>query len=53
MHRLSTHAVAGVPHIKKKKRKTGMDVSPGPVFLSKKKRKRKKEVVWWQMLAQA
>ena len=34
--RSSSHAVAGVPHIKQ--RKMGMDVSSGPVFLSKKKR---------------
>ena len=30
------HAVVGVPRIKK--RKMGMDVSSGPVFLSKKRR---------------
>ena len=35
-HRLASHAVAGVPHIKW--RKMGMDVSLGPVFLSKKRR---------------
>ena len=34
--RLSSHAVAGVPHIKWKKMDT--DVSSGPVFLSKKRR---------------
>ena len=31
-----SHAVVGVPHIKQ--RKMGMDVSSGPVFLSKKRR---------------
>ena len=31
-----SHAVVGVPHIKK--RKMSMDVSSGPVFLSKKRR---------------
>ena len=35
-HRLASHAVVGVPHIKE--RKVGMDVSSGPVFLSKKRR---------------
>ena len=35
-HCLSSHAVAGIPHIKW--RKMGMDVSSGPVFLSKKRR---------------
>ena len=35
-HRLASHAVIGVPHIKQ--RKMGMDVSSGPVFLSKKTR---------------
>ena len=35
MHRLSSHAVAA-SHIKW--RKTSTDVSPGPVFLSKKRR---------------
>ena len=35
-HRLTGHAVAGIPHIKE--RKMGMDVSSGPVFLSKKRR---------------
>ena len=32
-HFLASHAVAGIPHIKW--RKMGMDVSSGPVFLSK------------------
>ena len=36
IHHLPSHAVAGVPHIKK--RKMGMDVSSGPAFLSKKRR---------------
>ena len=31
-----SHAVVGIPHIKR--RKMGMDVSSGPVFLSKKRR---------------
>ena len=31
-----SHAVVGIPHIKQ--RKMGMDVSSGPVFLSKKRR---------------
>ena len=35
-HRLASHAVAGIPHIKW--RKMGTDVSSGPVFLSKKRR---------------
>ena len=35
-HHLSSHAVVGVPRIKQ--RKMGMDVSLGPVFLSKKRR---------------
>ena len=35
-HRMASHAVAGIPHIKE--RKMGMDVSSGPVFLSKKRR---------------
>ena len=35
-HRLASHAVVGVPHIKQ--RKMGMDVSSGPAFLSKKRR---------------
>ena len=35
-HRLSNHAVAGVPHIKE--RKMGTDVSSGPLFLGKKSR---------------
>ena len=35
-HCLASHAVVGVPHIKW--RKMGMDVSSGPVLLSKKKR---------------
>ena len=35
-HRLASHAVVGVPHIKWKK--MGTDVSSGPVFLSKKRR---------------
>ena len=35
-HRLARHAVVGVPHIKQ--RKTGTDVSSGPVFLSNKRR---------------
>ena len=35
-HHLSSHAVAGGPHMKW--RKMGMDVSSGPVFLSKKRR---------------
>ena len=35
-HCLAGHAVVGVPHIKWKK--MGMDVSSGPVFLSKKRR---------------
>ena len=35
-HRMSSHAVAGVPHVKW--RKMGTDVSSGPVFLSKKRR---------------
>ena len=35
-HRLASHAVVGVPHIKE--RKMGTDVSSGPVFLSKKRR---------------
>ena len=34
-HRLASHATVGVPHIKW--RKMGMDVSSGPVFLSKKR----------------
>ena len=33
---LASHAVVGIPHIKH--RKMGMDVSSGPVFLSKKRR---------------
>ena len=41
---LASHAVAGIPHVKQKR--MGMDVSSGPVFLSK------KEEDWWQMLAQ-
>ena len=36
MHQLSSHAVAGVSYIKL--RKMGMDVSSGPIFLSKKTR---------------
>ena len=32
-HRMASHAVVGVPHIKW--RKMGMDVSSGPVFLRK------------------
>ena len=43
-HCLASHAVSGIPHIKQ--RKMGMDVSSGPVFLSK------KEKDWRQMLAQ-
>ena len=35
-HHLTSHAVVGVPHIKQ--RKMGMDVSSGPVFLSRKRR---------------
>ena len=35
-HCLASHALAGVPHIKQ--RKMDMDVSSGPVFLSKKRR---------------
>ena len=35
-HRLASHAVVGVPHMKW--RKMGTDVSSGPVFLSKKRR---------------
>ena len=35
IHRLSSHAVAGIPHIKQKK--MGTDISSGPVFLSKKR----------------
>ena len=35
-HHLASHAVVGIPHIKL--RKMGMDVSSGPVFLSKKRR---------------
>ena len=35
-HHLAHHAVVGVPHIKW--RKMGMDVSSGPVFLSKKRK---------------
>ena len=35
-HHLSSHAVAGIPHIKQ--RKMGMDVSSGPIFRSKKRR---------------
>ena len=35
-HCLSSHAVAGIPHIKQ--RKMTRDVSSGPVFLSKKRR---------------
>ena len=35
-YRLASHAVAGIPRIKW--RKMGMDVSSGPVFLSKKGR---------------
>ena len=35
-HRLASHAVADVPHVEW--RKMGMDVSSGPVFLSKKSR---------------
>ena len=31
-----SHAVVGVPHTKQ--RKMGMDVSSGPIFLSKKRR---------------
>ena len=34
-HLPSSHAVAGVPHIKQRKR--GMGVSSGPIFLSKKR----------------
>ena len=34
-HHLSSQAVVGVPHIKQ--RKVGMDVSSGPIFLSKKR----------------
>ena len=44
MHCLSSHAVAGVPHVKE--RKTGMEVSSGRVFFSK------KEEDWQQVLAQ-
>ena len=36
MHCLSSHAVAGIPHIKERKRST--NVSSGPIFLSKKRR---------------
>ena len=36
MHCLASHAVAGIPQIKQ--RKVGMDVSSGPVFLSRKRR---------------
>ena len=36
MHRLASHAVAGIPHIKQ--RKMGTDVSSGPAFLSKERR---------------
>ena len=36
VHHLSSHAVVGVPHIKRGK--MGTDVSPGPIFLSKKRR---------------
>ena len=35
-HHLGSHAEAGVPHTKE--RKMGMDVSSGPIFLSKKRR---------------
>ena len=35
MHHLSSHAVAGVSHVKW--RKMGRDVSSGPAFLSKKR----------------
>ena len=34
-HHLASHAMVGIPHIKQ--RKMGMDVSSGPVFLSKKR----------------
>ena len=44
-HCLASYAVVGVPCIKW--RKTGMDVSAGPVSLSE-----KKEEGWQQMLAQ-
>ena len=36
MAQLASHAMVGIPHIKWKK--MGMDVSSGPVFLSKKRR---------------
>ena len=36
MHHLSSHAVAGIPHIKQEK--MGTRVSSGPIFLKKKKR---------------
>ena len=36
MHCLSSHALAGVPHIRY--RKMGTDVSSEPIFLSKKRR---------------
>ena len=35
-HGLSSHAMAGIPHIKQ--RKIGMDISSGPDFLSKRRR---------------
>ena len=44
MYHLSSNAVAGIPH--RKERKMGMDVSSGPVFLSK------KEEDWGRMSAQ-
>ena len=34
---MASHAVVGVPHIRKE-RKMGTDVSSGPAFLSKKRR---------------
>ena len=41
-HRLASHAVVGVPHIKWRKMGTG--VSSGPVFLSKKPTKQTKNL---------